>query len=369
MAYTEKEARELVVEAGRRLLAAGLVARTWGNVSARVTGGRFVITPSGMDYTALRPEQLVLVDIESCAYQGHIKPPSERGIHAGAYRLRPEVQFVIHTHQDNASVVGVAGEGLPDLGHARLGGWIPCAAYGLPSTNRLRRAVEAQVAAWPDSPAVLLRRHGALCMGDSMEDAFSVAEALEDACGEHIRLRAEGEPAPAGRVLDYGSSERRGDAFLLTLGGRRQAFWLEDRKLPLAAALHAAVYRSTNAQYVAHEAAPAVVAASREGRALRPMLDDLAQLAGVDVRCVKGEPGEVARAMRGRNAVLLRDAGALCMGAEASDLEALRFLLRKGCAARRFAAAAPGCRPLGRLDALVQRTLFVASYAGKRRLC
>ena len=311
----------------------------------------------------------MLVDIESCAYQGHIKPSSERGIHAGAYRLRPEVQFVIHTHQDNASVVGVAGEGLPDLGHARLGGWIPCAAYGLPSTNRLRRAVEAQVAAWPDSPAVLLRRHGALCMGDSMKDAFSVAEALEDACGEHIRLRAAGEPAPAGRVLDYGSSERRGDAFLLTLGGRRQAFWLEDRKLPLAAALHAAVYRSTNAQYVAHEAAPAVVAASREGRALRPMLDDLAQLAGVDVRCVKGEPGEVARAMRGRNAVLLRDAGALCMGAEASDLEALRFLLRKGCAARRFAAAAPGCRPLGRLDALVQRTLFVASYAGKRRLC
>ena len=67
MAYTEKEARELVVEAGRRLLAAGLVARTWGNVSARVTGGRFVITPSGMDYAALRPEQLVLVDIESGA--------------------------------------------------------------------------------------------------------------------------------------------------------------------------------------------------------------------------------------------------------------------------------------------------------------
>ena len=366
---TETAAREQVLEAGLRLVREGLIERTWGNISARVSDTAFVITPSGRPYEDLRPEQLAVVNIADGSHSGTVKPSSEKGIHADAYRLRPEVRFVIHTHQDNASVVGVAGEGLPDLGHARLGGWIPCAAYGLPSTNRLRRAVEAQVAAWPDSPAVLLRRHGALCMGDSMEDAFSVAEALEDACGEHIRLRAGGEPAPAGRVLDYGSSERRGDAFLLTLGGRRQAFWLEDRKLPLAAALHAAVYRSTNAQYVAHEAAPAVVAASREGRALRPMLDDLAQLAGVDVRCVKGEPGEVARAMRGRNAVLLRDAGALCMGAEASDLEALRFLLRKGCAARRFAAAAPGCRPLGRLDALVQRTLFVASYAGKRRLC
>jgi len=369
MAYTEREARELVIEAGHRLLQTGLTARTWGNISARVSEEQFLITPSGMAYETLRPEQLVLVDMDGCAYRGHIKPSSERGIHADAYRLRPQVGFVIHTHQEKASVAGIAGEGLPDLGNPALGGWIPCAAYGLPSTGRLRRAVAAQVEAWPDSPAVLLRRHGALCMGRTMEDAFSAAQALEEVCGEHIRLRAGGEEPPGNLIPDYGSSERRGDAFLLTQGCRRQAFWLKDRRLPLAAALHAAVYLSTNAQYVAHETAAAVVAVSGEGAPLRPLLDDLAQMAGVDVRCVRSEPGEVAQAMRGRNAVLLRGAGALCMGPAASELEALRLLLRKGCAAHRFARAVPGCRPLGRMDALVQRTLFVASYAGKKRLC
>ena len=59
MAYTEAEARRIVVEAGRKLLQEGLVARTWGNVSARVSESQFVITPSGMAYDTMAEEQLV----------------------------------------------------------------------------------------------------------------------------------------------------------------------------------------------------------------------------------------------------------------------------------------------------------------------
>ncbi len=62
MAYTEREARKLVVEAGRRLLERGLVARTWGNISARVSDTHFIITPSGMAYDTMTEDQLVLVD-------------------------------------------------------------------------------------------------------------------------------------------------------------------------------------------------------------------------------------------------------------------------------------------------------------------
>ena len=364
MAYTEDEARLLVVRAGRRLLEAGLAARTWGNVSARVSDTHFVITPSGEAYEDLRPERLVRVRIADGSYTGKVRPSSERGIHADAYRLRPDVNFVIHTHQYEASVAGVAGRDLSGLSHPLLGERVPCAAYGLPGTARLRRAVAAQLADWPSSPALLMRRHGALCLGGTMEDAFSAAQALEEVCAAHVRSLA-GRAAECA-VPDCGRSQRRGDAFLLTVGCRQQAFWLGGRNLPPAAALHAAVYRSTDAQYIAHETDPSVVAASARGRTLRPLLDDLAQIAGPDIRCAVPEPEPAARALGDRRAVLLWSLGALCLGSSEDDLEAVRLLLRKGCAARRFADAVPGCRPLGRLDALVQRMVYVGQYAGRR---
>ncbi|MFC2662155.1 MAG: class II aldolase/adducin family protein, partial [Eubacterium sp.] len=57
MSYTEEEARKLVIEAGHRLLEEGLTARTWGNISARISDSEFIITPSGMAYEDLQPEE------------------------------------------------------------------------------------------------------------------------------------------------------------------------------------------------------------------------------------------------------------------------------------------------------------------------
>ena len=99
MAYTEETARNLVTESARKLLRTGLVARTWGNLSARISATQFVITPSGMGYEHMRPEDLVTVNVEDCSYGGPRKPSSEKGIHAAVYSMRPEVNFVIHTHQ------------------------------------------------------------------------------------------------------------------------------------------------------------------------------------------------------------------------------------------------------------------------------
>ena len=59
MSYTEEEARRLVVDAGIRLVKEGLTARTWGNISARISDSEFIITPSGMAYESLRPGDLV----------------------------------------------------------------------------------------------------------------------------------------------------------------------------------------------------------------------------------------------------------------------------------------------------------------------
>ncbi|MDE7260561.1 MAG: class II aldolase/adducin family protein [Oscillospiraceae bacterium] len=357
-------AREQILQAAGRLVAEGLIERTWGNISARVSEAEFLITPSGLAYETLRADQLVLVNIADGFWEGPVKPSSEKGIHADAYRLRPEVNFVIHTHQYWASIAGVEGRALTGFIHPLLGKRVPCAGYGLPGTGQLRQAVASEVEAWPDCRAFLMRRHGALCLGQDMEDAFAAARALEDVCEARVRAAVDRKldaPTPP----DCGSSERRGDAFLLTLNGERRSFHIGARYLPPEAALHADIYRTGNFQYVASETAPEVVAVSNGGPVLRPYLDDLAQIAGAVVRCVPARSRPVVLAMAGRNAVLLRGAGALCAGGVASDVEAVRSLLRKGCMARLYAEGIPNCRPLGTVDAKLQRLVYLQSY--KRR--
>ena len=205
---TETAAREQVLEAGLRLVREGLIERTWGNISARVSDTAFVITPSGLPYGDLRPEQLAVVNIADGSHSGTVKPSSEKGIHADAYRLRPEAGFVIHTHQYWASIAGVAGTALTGFSHPLLGKRVPCAAYGLPGTQTLRRAVEAEEAAWPDCRAFLLRSHGALCLGRDVEDAFAAARALEEVCEARVRDQM-GDPKPFPVPPDLGFSRRQ----------------------------------------------------------------------------------------------------------------------------------------------------------------
>ena len=78
MAYELEEAKKLVVAAGKKLVESGLIARTWGNVSARISDTQFVITPSGRAYETLTPEEVVVVNIEDCSYEGDIKPSRKR---------------------------------------------------------------------------------------------------------------------------------------------------------------------------------------------------------------------------------------------------------------------------------------------------
>jgi len=173
MYYEENEARRLVIEAGHKLLETKLTARTWGNISARISNDEFVITPSGRAYENLKPEELVKVKIADCSYEGDIKPSSEKGIHAAAYALRPEISFVIHTHQHYASAVCAEGKDVP---------FAPCAAYGLPGTKTLRDKMALCIAIHKEYDAFLMAKHGALCLGKSYEEAFDNAYKLEEQC-------------------------------------------------------------------------------------------------------------------------------------------------------------------------------------------
>ena len=372
MAYQEKEARELVVRAGHRLLEAGLTARTWGNISARISDQAFVITPSGRGYEDMKPEDLVVVQIQDCSYEGTEKPSSEKGIHADAYRLRPGVDFVIHTHQDHASAVGVTGEAITGLSDSVLGGCVPCAAYGLPSTNTLRLAVAGALEEHPEAQAVLMKNHGALCLGSDMETAFAVAKRLERICKEQAEKTLGAEAwSETGEINDYGKSQRSGERFRFSKDGETKIYSL--KKLPEGiceeAAIHAAIYRATGLSYLVSLQSPLAERIVRSGKALKPYLDDLAQIAGTEVDCVvagmKQTPALAARAMKGKNALLFSDGGAICGGMTADDALAVRTILEKGCEAALYGRK-HGAVPLSYPDCLLQRVIYQKKYSRQK---
>lgn len=171
MAYSEQEARELVIKAGLELVEKELIARTWGNISARISDSQFIITPSGRAYEDLKPEDLVKVNISDLSYEGDVKPSSEKGIHAACYSLRPEVNFVIHTHQIFASAISVCQKSYD---------FAPLAGYGLPGTKKLWSKVSEAVKSNPQSKAFLMQAHGALCVGKDYDEAFEVSLKLEE---------------------------------------------------------------------------------------------------------------------------------------------------------------------------------------------
>ena len=375
MVESINEAKEQVIIAGKRLVASGLIARTWGNISARVSDTQFVITPSGLAYETLTPEQVVLVNISDCTYEGDIKPSSEKGIHADAYRLRPSVNFIIHTHQEKASVISMEGRDLKvrsEEDQRILGAVIPCAAYGMSSTSMLRERVAAAVHDYRESTAILMKYHGTLCMGKDLENSFEIAQTLEKIAEQRYQKACGQKKMDTKPIQDFGRSERQGNSFLLEQEGKSVTYELNNLPgwAPKAAKLHAEIYRSSKVTNILHVADEEVVEVSKTGRILRPLIDDLAQIAGVNIRNVKdglGNRKAVARKLKYKNAVLLEGEGALCTGKTEGDARAVAMVLRKGCAADLYCAALKKKNQVGTADAYIQRIVYVMKYSKQKK--
>lgn len=185
-----EEAKNIVCAAGKQLLKEGLVARTWGNVSVRISNTQMVITPSGRQYDELKPADMVVVDFYTLKFEGSIKPSSELKLHCQVYKTRPHINAVIHTHQMYASIVAAAQQDVivikPEHQKILGGTVIKAAPYALPNTKKITvetaRAIE-------QSNAALMANHGAVCIGEKLEDAFNVARTLELACQAFIESK------------------------------------------------------------------------------------------------------------------------------------------------------------------------------------
>jgi len=194
------ELRQAVVGAGQRLLAEGLVARTWGNVSVRADAEHMLITPSGRAYEGMAPQDIVPVNLRTGAYEGPLKPSSEGRLHAEIYRTRSEIRAVIHTHQMNAATVAAARREVPPILDDMvqiIGPSVRVADYALPTTNKI---VRGTVKALRGRMAALMANHGAVCLGRSLDEAFVVCQILEKACKAFIEAEFLGGAKSIGRV-------------------------------------------------------------------------------------------------------------------------------------------------------------------------
>ncbi len=186
----EEECREMLVVYGQRLLASGLVQGTWGNLSIRLNDEEMLVTPSGLDYERLQPEDMVVVSIKNLKYDrfGN-KPTSERGLHAGIYRRRPDAGAVIHTHSTYCSVFAAAKMPLevenPALAE-EVGSIIRVADYARPGTNALSRNT---IRALGSGKGCIMAHHGMICCGVDLKQAFHTCSAIEEAARQYIESR------------------------------------------------------------------------------------------------------------------------------------------------------------------------------------
>lgn len=160
----------------------GLVAWTSGNISARDrASGLVVIKPSGVRYEALRPEHLVVVDLDGRVVEGGLSPSSDTASHLYIYRQRPDVGGIVHTHSAYATAFAALGRPIPVYLTAQadeFGGPIPCGGFALIGGEDIGRVVIEAIGA---SCAVLLKNHGVFTIGANAEAATKAAVMVEDA--------------------------------------------------------------------------------------------------------------------------------------------------------------------------------------------
>jgi len=174
--------REELIALCRRARQNGLVGERSGNFSVRLHGGeRVLITPSGVPYLDMTPDDLLVLSLDGTVLSGGLRPSSERPMHLAIYRNRPHIRAIIHFHGDYVTAMAVAGRSLPvvTLGLAlAVGSPVPLADYARPASEELGQAVLR--ATRGDQPAAILKHHGAVAMGTSPTEAYAVAEAVEE---------------------------------------------------------------------------------------------------------------------------------------------------------------------------------------------
>jgi L-fuculose-phosphate aldolase len=274
-----------------------------------------------------------------------------------------------------------------------IGKNIKLAAYGLSGTKKLKKGVSAALKLSP-SKAVIMSHHGALCYGKDYDEAFSVAAMLEKVSAEYILAAAKDKFGIAAESLDefaskivnkvsksnksvaidksqlYNSSCDRengritlvnvesGEEMIMDLGSGNVNGIVSD-----TAEAHRSIYLAQpKLNYIIHNADKPTVAVSVIGKKMKPLIDDFGQICGTSVKVAK-TPDKCGKKIRGKNAVLLKDRGALCCGGVQGDAEAVDMIMTKSSLALLTTKVLDAAKPVNPVAALLERIVYTKKYS------
>ncbi|MGB9847471.1 MAG: class II aldolase/adducin family protein [Desulfotomaculales bacterium] len=194
MSVAAEKIREQVARYGSRMATAGLVAGTWGNLSARVPKEEcIVITPSGLPYNNLTGKDMVVLNMQGEVLEGERRPSTEYMLHLAIYRARPDVNAILHTHSIYASALAVVRKPIPPILEdlvQMVGGGVPVAPYARAGTKELARVAAETLGSLG---AVLLANHGVVGVGRTLEEALVVCQIVEKSACVYLWSRLAGD--------------------------------------------------------------------------------------------------------------------------------------------------------------------------------
>lgn len=179
MSKTEQQFREDIVQVGRLMFDKGWIAANDGNITIRLDDGRLLATPTGVSKGMMRPEDLIVCNINGDKLCGERQCTSEMGMHLTVYANRPDIRAVVHAHPPVATGFATAGRALnlallPEVVISL--GSVPLADYGLPGTSALTEGMLPYI---PKYDAILMANHGAVAYGEEVMQAFWKMETVE----------------------------------------------------------------------------------------------------------------------------------------------------------------------------------------------
>lgn len=176
MSLKHQMARKEIIDASLAILKSSLVIGTWGNLSVRIIGEDLVaITPSGVDYEKLLPENIPIVDLEGNLIDGNMKPSTELPLHLEIYKNRNDINAIVHTHSVYCTAMAIARKPIPasseDLVQI-VGGDVRVSEYRLPGSADFGKVV---VEALEGRQAVIMANHGLLAAGSTLKETMKIA--------------------------------------------------------------------------------------------------------------------------------------------------------------------------------------------------
>jgi len=185
------ETRQAVIDTCLWLVKEKYTFGTWGNVSVRLDDGNILITPTKVAYEAMTPEDLVVLAPDGAVVSGYRLATSERELHRGIMNARPDVGAIIHAHSPYAMAAAATGAGIPPVSEEMcqlIGGGIPITARFVPSEKHAELG-EGATRSLGDKNALLIRNHGPISCGRTLEEAKVCCQVVEKSAQIYLMIR------------------------------------------------------------------------------------------------------------------------------------------------------------------------------------